>query len=210
MEKLAEFIKREYQNTETAKKEKIEGTVYVSFVIEADGSVSNAQVLRGIGGGLDEVAREAVMKMPGWKPGKKDGVAVPVRFNMPVKFKLDPAAPDKPIELPEKIVYQGREVYYKAEQMPEYTGGNEALLKYFRNYIPNLEFDSEHGKSTIYVSFIVEPDGSITPSGIAGSPEATVSDKFTEAIEKLKKWTPGKTRGAVVPVKLNYFFRINK
>ncbi|HCT71846.1 MAG TPA: energy transducer TonB, partial [Bacteroidales bacterium] len=47
-------------------------------MIEADGSVSNAQVLRGIGGGLDEVAREAVMKMPGWKPGKKDGVAVPV------------------------------------------------------------------------------------------------------------------------------------
>lgn len=210
MEKLAEFISANTKYTETAKKEKIEGTVYVSFVIEADGSVSNAQVLRGIGGGLDDVAREAVMKMPGWKPGKKDGVAVPVRFNMPVKFKLDPSAPDKPMELPEKIVYQGREVYYKAEQMPEYPGGNDALLKYFRNYISNLEFDSEHGKSTIYVSFIVEPDGSITPAGIAGSPEVTVSDKFTEAIGKMKNWKPGKTRGAVVPVKLNYFFSINK
>ncbi len=66
----------------------IQGTVYVSFIVEADGSITDAKVLRGIGGGCDEEALEVVENMPDWEPGKKDGEPVRTQFNMPMRFTL--------------------------------------------------------------------------------------------------------------------------
>jgi TonB family protein len=72
-----------------ARDEGIQGTVYVTFIVEADGSITNVKVLRGIGGGCDEEAVEVVEKMPDWEPGKKDGEAVRTQFNMPIRFTLN-------------------------------------------------------------------------------------------------------------------------
>lgn len=66
----------------------IQGTVYVTFVVETDGSISDVRVLRGIGGGCDEEAIRVIKKMPKWKPGRMDGKLVRVQFNMPIKFTL--------------------------------------------------------------------------------------------------------------------------
>ena len=66
----------------------IQGTVYVTFVVEKDGSVSNVKVLRGIGGGCDEEAMRVIKNMPKWAPGKQRGRAVRAQFNMPIKFTL--------------------------------------------------------------------------------------------------------------------------
>lgn len=83
-----EFISKNISYPEQAKKEGIQGTVYITFVVQPDGSITDAKVLRGIGGGLDEIAIAAVQKMPKWEPGKVKGEPVPVQFNMPIKFKL--------------------------------------------------------------------------------------------------------------------------
>jgi len=64
----------------------IQGTVFVKFVVEKDGSVRNAKVLRGIGGGCDKAALKMVGKMPNWKPGKQRDKKVRVSFIVPVKF----------------------------------------------------------------------------------------------------------------------------
>jgi protein TonB len=66
----------------------IQGTVYVGFVVEPDGSVSNVKVLRGIGGGCDEEAVRVVSQMPKWKPGKQRNQPVRVQFTLPVRFTL--------------------------------------------------------------------------------------------------------------------------
>lgn len=66
----------------------IQGRVYVEFVVEKDGSVTNVRVVRGIGGGCDEEAIRVVKNMPKWIPGKQRSVPVRVRFNMPIKFIL--------------------------------------------------------------------------------------------------------------------------
>ncbi|MBM3405309.1 MAG: TonB family protein [Bacteroidetes bacterium] len=71
-----------------AKELGIQGRVFVSFVVEPDGSVSNVSVLRGIGGGCDEEAIRVVKNMPKWVPGKQRGVPVRVRINLPIKFTL--------------------------------------------------------------------------------------------------------------------------
>jgi protein TonB len=71
-----------------AKESGIQGRVFVNFVVEPNGSISNVKVLRGIGGGCDEEAIRVVKAMPTWKPGKQRGKAVRVSYNLPIKFTL--------------------------------------------------------------------------------------------------------------------------
>jgi protein TonB len=66
----------------------IEGRVFVQFVVGKDGSLSDATVIRGIGGGCDEEAIRVVMDAPGWKPGKQRGKPVRVKMVLPITFKI--------------------------------------------------------------------------------------------------------------------------
>ena len=85
---LYAYIARNIKYPEAAKKEKIEGRVFVTFVIEKDGRVSNAKILRDIGGGCGEEAIRVVKNMPKWKPGTQRGNPVRFQFNLPVSFML--------------------------------------------------------------------------------------------------------------------------
>ena len=66
----------------------IQGRVFVNFVIEPDGLVTNVRVLRGIGGGCDEEAVRVVKAMPKWTAGKQRGIPVRVSYNLPIRFTL--------------------------------------------------------------------------------------------------------------------------
>jgi len=77
----------------------IQGTVYVQFVIEKDGSISNTKILRGVSSNIDKEVIRVVKLMPNWKPGTQKGEAVRAQFNMPVRFILQD---DGPIELTKK------------------------------------------------------------------------------------------------------------
>lgn len=72
-----------------ARKKGVQGTVFISFIVEPDGSISHTKVLRGVGGGCDEEALRVINGMPNWIPGKQKGKPVRVQFNMPIKFTLD-------------------------------------------------------------------------------------------------------------------------
>jgi TonB family protein len=72
-----------------ARQKGVTGKVFVTYVIEEDGSISNVKVLRGIGGGCDEEAVRVISMMPKWNPGMQRGKAVRVQFNLPVNFVLD-------------------------------------------------------------------------------------------------------------------------
>ncbi|NEN25143.1 energy transducer TonB [Cryomorpha ignava] len=71
-----------------AKDANIQGTVYVTFVVNEKGEVKDVKVLRSIGGGTDEEAIRVVQSMPKWKPGKQRGKAVKVQYNLPIRFTL--------------------------------------------------------------------------------------------------------------------------
>lgn len=86
--KMTEFISKNIEYPQTAQDSGIQGRVFVSFVVEPDGSTSNVKVLRGIGGGCDEEAIRVVSSMPKWKPGKQRGKLVRVAYQIPVFFKL--------------------------------------------------------------------------------------------------------------------------
>lgn len=89
-----EFIARNVKYPQYAAENGIQGTVQVSFIIDKDGNVSEANVLRGVDGSLDAEAVRVVKTMPQWKPGKKSGKAVSARCSMPITFNLLQKTPD--------------------------------------------------------------------------------------------------------------------
>lgn len=81
---LAEHIKYPDAAVEAG----IQGVVYIQFVVEKDGSISEPRVLRGIGGGCDQEAIRVIASMPSWQPGKQRGVPVRVQYNLPIRFVM--------------------------------------------------------------------------------------------------------------------------
>ncbi len=96
------FLVSNLKYPEKARKEGIEGRVFISFVIEKDGSISTIKLLRGIGHGCDKEAMRVVSIMPQWEPGKIEGNPVRVQFNMPFHFNLDGGKKNKGEEVPSK------------------------------------------------------------------------------------------------------------
>jgi len=88
MGQLMKYLAENIKYPPLAKESGIQGRVFINFVVEPDGSISNVKVLRGIGGGCDEEAVRVVEAMPKWKPGKQRGKPVRVSYNLPVKFTL--------------------------------------------------------------------------------------------------------------------------
>ena len=86
--KLMEYLSKNIEYPKAARESGIQGRVFVSFIVEKDGSISNVKVIRSIGGGCDEEAVRVVKAMPKWKPGKQRGKAVRVSYMLPVVFKL--------------------------------------------------------------------------------------------------------------------------
>ena len=72
-----------------AKEQGLQGTVYLTFIIERDGSISNIRVLHSPSDLLSEEAVRLVKAMPKWKPGKQRGKNVRVQYNLPINFQLD-------------------------------------------------------------------------------------------------------------------------
>ena len=87
-EKLFEYLGKNIKYPSMARENGITGTVYVTFVVEGNGEISDVKKLRGIGGGCDEEAMRVVKAMPSWKAGKQNGKSVRVQYNLPIKFTL--------------------------------------------------------------------------------------------------------------------------
>lgn len=88
MEALYKYLAQNIKYPQLARDNNITGKVYVTFVVERDGSIANPKVLRDIGGGCGQEAIRVVKSMPKWAPGKQRGKAVRVQFNLPVNFTL--------------------------------------------------------------------------------------------------------------------------
>lgn len=87
-EERMKYLQSNIKYPDEARKAGKQGTVYVQFIVEKDGTVANAKVLRGFDKACDEVALNVVKNMPKWNPGVQRGTPVRVQFNMPIKFAL--------------------------------------------------------------------------------------------------------------------------
>jgi protein TonB len=87
-EAMLNFMQRKMRYPNLPRKMGIEGTVFVSFLVNGDGSIGDVKVLRGIHPDCDKEAVRVISMLQGWTGGKQGGVPVKVRMALPIKFKL--------------------------------------------------------------------------------------------------------------------------
>ena len=174
MQYLSTHIKYPQLEKESGK----HGTVYIGFIVEKDGSITDVHELKGVPGapGLTKEAIRVLSTMPKWKPGQMNGKPVRVQMTQPIKFVLD-NGPSKPY------------VYVK----PSFPGGDVALEDYIKRnivYPPKEKKKSKEGK--VVVSFMVNKDGTLTD--IKVMQEVPHAPGFTKEalrlVKEMPKWIP--------------------
>ncbi|RZL98067.1 MAG: TonB family protein, partial [Pedobacter sp.] len=88
MAKFYEYLKKTVKYPAEAQKNNVSGKVFVTFVVEKDGTLTDIKVIRKLGSGLDEEAIRVMKASPKWTPGRQDGKAVRVKYNIPLSFSL--------------------------------------------------------------------------------------------------------------------------
>lgn len=86
---LKTYIMENVKYPDDAKKEGIKGKVYVTFVVNKEGEVSDAKIARGVHPSLDKEALRVIKSSPKWEPGKQRGKVVNVKYTVPIMFALD-------------------------------------------------------------------------------------------------------------------------
>jgi TonB family C-terminal domain len=99
MEKFYEYLKKTVKYPQEAQKNNIQGKVFLSFIVETDGELTDIKVDRSVGSGLDEEAVRVIEESPKWIPGMKGGQNVRVKYNIPISFSLSE---------PKSVVTQGK------------------------------------------------------------------------------------------------------
>jgi len=88
MGKFYDYLSKNIHYPAVAKENNVQGKVFLTFVVERDGSLTDVKVLRGIGSGCDEEAMRVLRNAPHWKPGIQNGRPVRVQYNVPISFTL--------------------------------------------------------------------------------------------------------------------------
>ena len=211
-EALLKFVANNVKYPEKAKDEEISGRVFISFVIEKDGSVSNVELKRGIGGGCDDEAVRVVKAMPKWKPGIKDGKPVRVSYMMPINFKLTDDTPTKSVKKTEAnkpdMKPNADGVYQIVEEMPCFPGGDQKLMEYIANNINYPQEARDKGiEGRVFIGMVIEKDGSVSKVKILRGIGGGCDEEAERVISSMPKWKPGKVGGKPVPV--SYMLPVN-
>jgi protein TonB len=88
MEAWARFLSKNLRYPVQASGEGVSGRVYMSFIVEKDGRITDIQVMKAAGYGFDEEAKRVLKLAPQWKPGIQNGRAVRVRYTIPINFTI--------------------------------------------------------------------------------------------------------------------------
>lgn len=88
MNAWAKYIQRNLRYPGMAQEEGIQGKVFLSFVVEKDGTITDVKVVKGIGFGCDDEAMRVIKKSPRWKAGMQNNLPVRVRYNMPISYTI--------------------------------------------------------------------------------------------------------------------------
>ena len=148
-QKMLEFIYKNVQYPKIARDQNIQGMTIIQFIVEKDGSINEAKLIRDIGGNCGTESLRVVNSFPTWIPGKQRGKAVRVQYTLPVKYKLQDETPVEKtrLEMPNIIALgssdennksknlvntnptaQDRELFKVVEDMPRFPGCEESTI----------------------------------------------------------------------------------
>ncbi|WP_281232192.1 energy transducer TonB [Flavobacterium gelatinilyticum] len=197
-----DFIKNNYRMPIV---KNLKGKVYVSFIVEIDGTLSNIKVLRDIGYGTGEEAIRVLKLSPRWIPAKRDNKYV--RWNYSFPITVNGIEPDQAREFYERtnnntvslVIEEENQVYNTAglEVKPEFPGGQQALELFLKENYKNPQKDL---KGRVYVTFIIEKDGSLSDIKILRDFGYGTGAEAIRVLKKSPKWIPGKQNDKIVRV----------
>ena len=209
MQELMKYLQKEMKYPKEAQDKGIQGRVIVQFVVNKDGSICEANVVKSVDPLLDAEALRVVNAMPHWTPGKQRGEPVRVRFTIPVAFHLAEATAPKASELKQAATAKttgstvdGEEVFLVVENLPEYPGGMQELMKYLQKEMKYPKEAQDKGiQGRVIVQFVVNKDGSICEANVVKSVDPLLDAEALRVINAMPHWTPGKQRGQAVNVR---------
>ena len=186
-----------------AKEKGVQGRVIVQMVVEKDGTITNAKVVRGVDPLLDAEALRVVNQSPKWKPGMQKGEAVRVKYTLPIMFRLSNDSSDsKAAETPRKAIVDENGVHQVCEEMPEFSGGMQECMKWLGKNINYPEDCKKEGiQGRVIVQFVVDKDGSIKDPTIARGVHPSLDKEALRVLGSMPNWKPGKQKGEAVKVK---------
>jgi len=172
---LVKFLSSNLQYPDSARHNNIEGKVVAHFVVNEDGSISDPQILKGLGYGCDEEVLRVISMMPKWNPGKLDGKPVSVYFNLPVTFKLGEYDPTK-----------------ANISTPSYPGGDDSLKIFIQK---NLQYPKDAKKKKIegvvVLQFDVTMDGNAENISVYTSLGSGCDEEAIRILKLIPHWNPG-------------------
>ncbi|MDR7210780.1 energy transducer TonB [Flavobacterium piscis] len=197
-----EFIKKNYK---TPNVKGLKGKVYVTFIVEKNGTLSNIKILRDIGYGTGEEAIRVLKLSPKWVPAKKNDKPVRWQYAFPITVigdELTDAA--KLYDLTQNssvtpVINEDNLVYNTAgiEVKPEFPGGQEALNSFIKQ---NYKNPKENLKGKIYATFVIEKDGSLSDIKILRDLDYETGKEAIRVLKLSPKWIPGKQNNKTVRV----------
>jgi len=182
-----------------AKKDGVQGTVFVGVTIDEKGNPILPSIMRGIGHGCDEAAINAVKKTR-FTPAIKNWKAVKSRITIPIAFKLSDGKTDNPIaqDVHKDDANPAGGTYKYVEEMPSVVGGMESVLKGV-TYPESAKQRKIEGK--VYVHLVVNEEGNTENVTIMKSLDPDCDAASINFVKTLK-WNPGKQQGKPVKVEV--------
>jgi len=196
----------------------ITGRIFVEFVIEKDGSVSNVKILRGVDPLLDNEALRVINASPNWTPGKQGRKKVRVKYTFPFYFQLSEQTPAMATTNAEAKTVSGgdEEIFLFALVGEKPLFNNMDAEKGFRDYVYSKTVYPQEAQENgvtgrVYVDFIIDTDGSVTNVKLMHGADPLLDAEALRVISSSPKWTPGKHDGKEVKVKyvFPFYFQLN-
>lgn len=209
IEQLYSFLGKNIKYPKAAADKKIQGNVYLSFIVNEDGTVSDIKADNKLGGGTDEEAIRVLKMAKKWNPGLDNKKPVRVAYKLPVKFTLNKGSniSGGSTAAKEKIAYSNDNTIHNFVSMknpPTYPGGIAALYKFLGD---NIKYPKEASdkkvQGNVFVSFVVEKDGTVTDIKTLRGLGSGTDEEAIRVLKLTKKWNPGLENGKAVKVAYN-------
>jgi TonB family protein len=197
------FLQANTKYPDNAVKKRIEGKVFVTFVVEDDGSLSHIKVSRGVSPDIDAEAIRVMSHSPNWRPGIQNGRAVSAQYNVSINFKLPAQQPDIEQRLLDSLrnLPPDQKIFTAVEQEPSFPGGKQAFANYLLTNVKYPDKARENKvKGIVYISFIVERDGSLTDIKLSSNLSPEIDAEAIRLMKECPKWNPGMQNGRTVRV----------
>ena len=211
-----EFHRYVFQNLrypDEVKLRGIQGRIFVEFIIDTDGSVTDVRLLRGVAPLLNAEVLRVISSSPQWTPGKHEGKVVKVRYQIPVTFKLNAEASSSNSQNPAVAEKQTSEetVYEDVETKPTFNGkdAETGFPEYvYKNTVYPVISQEKGIQGSVVVGFVIDTDGSVTDVKILRGADPLLDAEALRVISASPQWTPGKDVDGNA-VKVNYLFPVN-